>query len=169
MEMHQIRYFLAVCDAGNFTRAATAAGVSQPSLTQAIQKLEDELGGALFLRDRGGCRLTDLGRMVEPDLRRILEHSQTIKTDAVRFLRIKKTPLRIGLMPTIGARRLGPLLARFQKEHPSAEVEIVVEPENRLLKYLQDDTLDLAVTAPVEALGSGYDLHTLYQERYGVV
>ncbi len=71
MEMQQIRYFLAVCDKASFTRAARASYVSQPSLTQAIKKLEDELGGELFSRDRSGCRLTALGRLVEPSLREI--------------------------------------------------------------------------------------------------
>ena len=66
--MQQIRYFLAVCDKGSFTRAAQATYVAQPSLTQAIKKLEDELGGELFSRDRGGCRLTALGRLIEPSI-----------------------------------------------------------------------------------------------------
>ena len=62
MEMHQIRYFLAVCDHGSFTRAAQFSYISQPSLTQSIKKLEDELGGELFTRDRSGCLLTSLGQ-----------------------------------------------------------------------------------------------------------
>jgi len=53
MEMHQVRYFLAVCEERNFTRAAKSCGVSQPSLTNAIKRLELKLGGPIFLRDRG--------------------------------------------------------------------------------------------------------------------
>ena len=71
MEMNQIRYFLAVCENRNFTHAARASNVSQPSLTTAIKKLEDELGGPLFLRDRAGCRLTPLGKLVRPRLEKI--------------------------------------------------------------------------------------------------
>ncbi len=169
MEMHQIRYFLAVCDTGNFTRAAHAACVSQPSLTQAIRKLEAELGGALFMRDRGGCRLTELGRVVEPNLKRIHDHSLTLKSDAVRFMRLNKTPLRIGLTATVGARRLAPLLAKYQKEHSAVEVEIIVETEEHLLKRLQAGAIDLAITAPLEAPGNAYVSRTLYRERYGGV
>lgn len=66
MEIHQIRYFLAVCDQGNFTRAAQLSYVSQPSLTQAIKKLEDEMGGTLLTRDRSGCQLTALGALLNP-------------------------------------------------------------------------------------------------------
>ena len=53
MEIHQARYFVALCDSLNFTRAAESCGISQPSLTKAIQKLEEELGGALIQRERG--------------------------------------------------------------------------------------------------------------------
>ncbi|MFH3972590.1 LysR family transcriptional regulator, partial [Acinetobacter baumannii] len=75
MEMNQIRYFLAVCEHRNFTHAASASNVSQPSLTTAIKKLEDELGGELFVRDRAGCRLTALGKLMQPRLRK--SHDET--------------------------------------------------------------------------------------------
>ena len=59
MEMHQVRYFLALCEERNFTRAAKRCGVAQPSLTRAIKQLEAELGGLLFDRNRINTRLTD--------------------------------------------------------------------------------------------------------------
>ncbi|MEO7427110.1 MAG: LysR family transcriptional regulator [Fibrobacteria bacterium] len=168
MEMHQMRYFLLVCETGNFTRAAHAACVSQPSLTQAIGKLEEELGGRLFQRDRGGCSLTELGRILEPGLRNIQDQSLAIRSDAVRFVRLKKRPLRIGLMQTIGARRLAPQLALFQREHPEVEVEIVLKPESDLLARLESDAIDVAVSAPEEPPGKAFALQHLYRERYGV-
>jgi hypothetical protein len=64
MEMHQIRYFLAAARTLNFTHAAEECHVAQPSLSQAIKKLEEELGGLLFRRERSLTHLTDLGRMV---------------------------------------------------------------------------------------------------------
>jgi DNA-binding transcriptional LysR family regulator len=71
MEMHQIRYFLAVCETLNFTRAAEQCNVTQPALTRAIQKLEEELGGLLFRRERHLTHLTDLGRLVRPQLEQV--------------------------------------------------------------------------------------------------
>jgi len=65
MQMHQVRYFLALCEELNFTRAARRCGVSQPSLTTAISALERDLGGALFHR-KPSIALTGLGRMVRP-------------------------------------------------------------------------------------------------------
>jgi DNA-binding transcriptional LysR family regulator len=72
--MHQIRYFLALCEERNFTRAARRSGVSQPSLTNAIIALERQLGGALFQR-RPKIAPTALGHAVHPYLQRIAENA----------------------------------------------------------------------------------------------
>ena len=66
MEMHQVRYFLAVAQLFNFTRAAEECNVTQPSLTRAIKQLEDELGGDLFRRERPKAQLTELGQRMYP-------------------------------------------------------------------------------------------------------
>ena len=71
MEMHQVRYFLAICEKRKFTQAAQRCGVAQPSLTRAIKKLEDELGGALFDRNRSEIRLTKLGNLVKRHMKKI--------------------------------------------------------------------------------------------------
>ena len=74
MQMHQIRYFLALCEERNFTRAAKRSGVSQPSLTNGIITLERELGGALFQR-KPTIALTALGYAMQPYLARIAENA----------------------------------------------------------------------------------------------
>jgi len=168
MEMHQIRYFLAVCDHNSFTRAAQFAYVSQPSLTQAIKKLEDELGGELFLRDRSGCQLTALGRLVEPNLLKIFKETLATKAEAIRFTRLNNIPLRIGLMTTIGAQRLSPFFARYQHEYPHIELELLVDCETILLRQLEAGLLDLVISAPSQLLGPPYQSTPLYQERYVV-
>jgi len=73
MQMHQIRYFLALCEERSFTRAASRSSVSQPSLTNAIRALEEELGGTLFQR-RPLVALTTLGQAVYPYLKHIVEN-----------------------------------------------------------------------------------------------
>ena len=168
MEMQQIRYFLAVCDKGSFTRAAESAYVSQPSLTQAIKKLEDELGGDLFSRDRSGCSLTALGHLIEPKLRNIFRESQAIKADAIRFTRQNTVPLRIGLMLTISSQRLSPILADFQQDFPLIEVELIVDCEANLLKQLTLGNLDLIISSPHDLTDSFYQFLPLYEELYAV-
>ena len=76
MEMHQVRYFLAICKELNFTRAAKRCKVAQPSLSAAIQRLEIELGGQLFIRAPAGVHLTRLGRAVQPHLEQISMHAE---------------------------------------------------------------------------------------------
>ena len=75
MEMHQVRYFVALCETLNFTRAAEKCNVTQPSLTRAIKLLEEELGGPLFNRERNQTHLTELGRLMEPHLREVLDQA----------------------------------------------------------------------------------------------
>ena len=73
MEMHQVRYFLAVARTLNFTRAAEECHVAQPSLTRAIRQLEGELGGDLFRRERPQAQLTELGQRMLPLLKQCYE------------------------------------------------------------------------------------------------
>ncbi len=168
MEMQQIRYFLAVCDQGTITHAAQLTYVSQPSLTQAIKKLEEEMGGALFTRTRSGCELTPLGRMVEANLRKIYRDLQATKAEAIRFTRLNTIPFRIGLMTTIGAQRLSPCLAWYQQEYPNIELELIVDSEANLLKQLDSGLLDLVVSAPAQLPAPPYHSILLYEERYVV-
>ena len=81
MELHEIRYFLALSKTLNFTKAAEMCNVSQPALTRAIQKMEDELGGLLFSRERSNTHLTELGRMLEPHLTEVLTRTQVGEGD----------------------------------------------------------------------------------------
>jgi LysR family transcriptional regulator, hydrogen peroxide-inducible genes activator len=87
MQMHQIRYFLALCEEGNFTRAAKRSGVSQPSLTNAIGALERELGGPLFQR-RPFIALTALGHTIQPYLQRIAETTDHALEAAQAFVHV---------------------------------------------------------------------------------
>ncbi len=94
MEMHQIRYFLAVSETLNFTRAAEKSHVSQPSLTRAIKLLEDELGGPLFHRERSNTHLTDLGQLMLPHLQQVLAEADAAKQRAHGFAKLEDAPLK---------------------------------------------------------------------------
>jgi hypothetical protein len=86
MRMNQIRYFLSLCEERNFTRAAKRCGVSQPSLTNAIKRLEQTLGGPLFHRDRRNIELTELGRVVKPYLKQLNQSAYEAKRKAAKVL-----------------------------------------------------------------------------------
>ncbi|KLK93464.1 LysR family transcriptional regulator [Microvirga vignae] len=137
MEMHQIRYFLAVCEDLNFTRAAEHCNVAQPSLTRAIKLLEEELGGVLFHRERNNTHLSELGRMVKPHLEQVYAQAEEAKRQAFDFAKLKKTTLKLGVMCTIQPDELVGLVSGLQARHPGIELEIVdanaADLENRLI------------------------------------
>ena len=85
MELHQVRYFLALCKEGSFTRAAKRCGVSQPSLSNAINSLEQELGGQLFCRGSTKCSISDLGRTVRAHMAKIERAAREVSIQAARF------------------------------------------------------------------------------------
>ena len=103
MELHLVRYFLAVASALNFTRAAEMCNVTQPALTKGVQKLEQELGGQLIYRDRQLTHLTDLGKALLPMLERALASTEAVRRRAREFQQKEVAPLTIGLAPSISA------------------------------------------------------------------
>src|SRR5262249_33957342 len=89
VKMHQVFYFVALCEEQSFTRAANRCGAAQPSLTRAMQTLEEEFGAPLFERSRSNVRLTQLGLLVRPDFERI---SQATIVLAQRITELKGPP-----------------------------------------------------------------------------
>jgi len=122
MEMHQVRYFLAVAEELNFTRASERCNVTQPSLSRAIKLLEEELGGPLFYRERELTRLTDLGHMVRPHLQSVYDHSRLAKRLSQEF--VKKWPLKLGIMSTISPDEIVDLIANIRSRHPDVELRL---------------------------------------------
>jgi hypothetical protein len=82
METNQVRYFLALCEEKNFTRAAKRCGVSQPSVSNAIKRLEEEIGGDLFHRTKNGVKLSPLGVAIRPYLDQINECAEGVRREA---------------------------------------------------------------------------------------
>lgn len=168
MEMNQIRYFLAVCEHRNFTHAARASNVSQPSLTTAIRKLEDEFGGPLFLRDRAGCRLTALGDLVRPRLAKVRDEAREAKAEAVRHVRLDRVPISIGIGETIGHAKITVLMSRYRARLPQADIELIIGDQQELLEGLREGRFDIAVMSG-EMNADLYRIDLLYKENYRVV
>lgn len=169
MELYQIRYFVALCETLNFARAAERCNVSQPSLTRAVQKLEQELGGSLIHRERRLTHLTDLGELVRPMLKGILSHTERTKTAAEWHLSGKKAVLRLGIMPSIGPVRLAPFVGQFGAKHPGVELTLVEAPLPRLNNLLLGGDFDAAVMAYVARPDKRFRYSRLYRERIVVV
>jgi DNA-binding transcriptional LysR family regulator len=153
----------------NFARAAERCNVSQPSLTRAVQKLEQQLGGLLVVRDRHLTHLTELGTLVRPMLSEVVSHSLRAKSAAEQHLGSKKKVLRLGYMPSIGPNRLTSLLARFSAEQPEVELALVEASHFSLSDLLLNSRLDAMVTAYVARPDKRLRYCRLYQEQIAVV
>jgi len=170
MEMHQIRYFLAVSEELNFTRAAERCNVAQPSLTRAIKLLEEELGGQLFHRERANTHLSELGRMVKPYLEEVYSKSQEAKRQALDFVKLKRTPLKLGVMCTIQPDELLELVNGLQARHSGIELEIIDASASVLEGRLLSGDLEVAIYC-IPGREPDERLHylPLFREQYVIV
>ena len=170
MELHQIRYFLALCDELNFTRAAERCSVAQSSLTRAIKALEQELGGALFHRERANTHLSKLGHKVKPFLDQAYIHVEGARRQAHDFMRAQAATLRLGLMSTIAPAQMLELVAALRADHPGIALQIADGVAQALQEQLLAGELDVAIYAlPALAADERLNALPLYREPFVVV
>ncbi|GAA2830949.1 LysR family transcriptional regulator [Aminobacter aminovorans] len=168
MEMHEIRYFLAASHTLNFHRAAELVHVGQPALTRAIQKLEAELGGYLFHREKTRVRLTDFGCLMRTHLDEVFQRSETAKRTARSFLSLEAAALTLGVMCTIGPLRFVSFLNDFRNRHPGIEVTVIEGTANDLTDLLKEGALDIALLARPEPFDHGLKAECVYRESFGL-
>ncbi|MFK7740112.1 MAG: LysR family transcriptional regulator [Planctomycetota bacterium] len=169
MELQQVRYFLAVCDTKNFTRAAERCYVSQPALTSAIKKLEQELCGPLFVRERAGAKLTTLGHSVRPRFEEMIEQIGRVEDIARDHRLLKRVPLRLGILETLGPNRVAVQLEQFRSQAPEVEFELEMAPRAELLARLEEAELDVVLANADGSEPAWATVQDLYEEPYVVV
>jgi DNA-binding transcriptional LysR family regulator len=170
MEMHQIRYFLAVAEELNFTRAAEKCNVAQPSLTRAVKLLEEELGGPLFNRERSRTHLSELGRMVHPYLMQAYEQTRSVKEKALGFTRLKRTALKLGVMCTIAPAQLVDLIGALQTRYEGIELELFDASARVLQDRLLNGELEVAIYClPGDEPDERLHYMPLFREQFMIV
>ena len=169
MEFHQMRYFLSVCKNRSFTKAAQECGVSQPALTTAIKKLESELGDPLFHREGRRIHLSTLGEVMQPKIEKVMDEMQSVELAARGYRLLDRTPLKVGIMSTIGPIRIGNCLASFQHKNFGVDLEIHEGSLAELDHKLQEDELDLAILSSPQGFDEHYRPQLIYSERYIVI
>ncbi len=147
MELQQLRYFCAIAATGSFSRAAQQTHVSQPSLSQQIRKLEDELGTRLFDRLGRSVRLTELGRAFLPRAQTVLRDLEAARSDVVERKASVGGPICVGVIPTIAPYFLPRVLASFSRKYPEVRVTVAEEITPLLLERLRAGTMDVAIVA----------------------
>jgi len=170
MELHQIRYFLALARSLNFTRAAEMCNVTQPALTKAVQKLELELGGVLIHRERQLTQLTDLGKLVLPMLERAYVAAESVHTLAIEFQRKEIAPLKIALASCVSAAIIEAPLIEIARFMPGLQVELVEAEPAGLSELLLEGAVNAAISGnELGELPVRIDHCNLFEERFLVL
>lgn len=166
MDIHHIRYFLAVCETRNFTRAAEKCNVTQPALSRAIQQLEDEVGGLLFRRERNLTHITDLGALLRPRFQQIIDELSGVRQEASQFLKLDDAHLKVGIMCTIGPRRFTGLLTDFHRRHRGIQLQLIEGVPTKLSALLETGEIDVAIMSSSEDFPARFDVTPLFRERF---
>ncbi len=145
MELHHLRYFLAIADTLSFSRAADRLGITQPALSRQIRDLERELGAPLFNREGRRNSLTAAGVALLPAARSALAEAERGKRNVREVLGAQGGAIAIGSSPQTAATVLAPIFRRYRETWPRVDVRIVEDGVVSLIKALEEGTLDLAV------------------------
>lgn len=168
MLLRHIRYLLAVAEHRNFTRAAEALHVSQPTLSQQIKQLEDVLGAPLFDRSGRTVRLTDAGEAYVRYARLALQDLEAAKRAMHDVQDLTRGSLRLAMTPTFTAYLIGPLLARFNSLYPGLTLSVEEMTQDQIEAALAEDRLDLGIAFTGSHLAD-IDSQTLFAETLSLV
>jgi len=169
MEMHQVKYFLAVARTLNFTRAAEECNVAQPSLTRAIKLLEGELGGDLFRRERPHAMLTPLGERIFPLLRQCFDAAQSARALAAMINDGEIGALKLAVSSSI---ELGLIVAQVNELRNSfndIELKIMRGTGPQIVEFLKSGDAELAVGTSIDQAWDRLDSWKLFDESFDIV
>ncbi|MBC7799049.1 MAG: LysR family transcriptional regulator [Gemmatimonadaceae bacterium] len=171
MDLVQIRYFLALSRALNFTRAAAACNVSQPALTKSIARLEAELGGPLLLRERNLTQLTEFGRIMLPLLQQTSDAAAAAKRHAIDFKENcqQTARLRVGLAPSLPAGLFTPLFRELNRAFQGFELTASSGAAAALNDALLHGEIEVAVLDDADALAGRINRWTLFSDPAAVL
>jgi DNA-binding transcriptional LysR family regulator len=169
MEMHQIRYFLAVSRILNFTRAAEECNVAQPSLTRAIKQLEAELGGDLFRRERPAAQLTELGQRMHPLLKQCYEAAVGARSLATSFKGGKIGTLRIAMADAVDIALLVPHLSQLKRMFNTLEFKLLRGNTKEIGEYLKKGEAELGIAVEIDGDWDRLDSWPLFTESFQLV
>ena len=166
MEMHQVRYFLAVARVLNFTRAAEECHVAQPSLTRAIRQLEGELGGDLFRRERPQAQMTELGQRMLPLLKQCYDSAISARSLASAIKKGEVGSLRLAVSHTIDPSLVTPHVVELGKLFEGLELKLLRGTGSEVLEYLKQGDVELGLAAQIGEEWERLDSWPLFTEDF---
>ena len=168
MEMHQVRYFLAVTRLLNFTRAAEECNVAQPSLTRAIKQLEEELGQELFRRERNLTHLTEFGRRMTPFLQQCYDSALAAKTLASSLKKGAVAPLALAISRSVSLSLIVSHLTELSRAFDGLELRFLRGARDDVADYLKKGEADIAIAGPFGESWDRLESWPLFTERVHV-
>jgi DNA-binding transcriptional LysR family regulator len=169
MEMHQVRYFLAVARTLNFTKAAEECHVAQPSLTRAIKLLEGELGGDLFRRERPHAMLTPLGERMYPLLKQCYDSAQSARALAAMINEGEVGVLKIAVSSSIELGLIVNEVNELRKSVSEIDLKILRGGGAQLVDYLKSGEAELAIGTAIGGAWDRLDSWKLFDESFDMV
>ncbi|MDD2706319.1 MAG: LysR family transcriptional regulator, partial [Acidocella sp.] len=164
MELAQVKYFLALCRTLNFSRAAEQCNVTQPAFSRAMQRLEEEFGGALIFRERNLTQLTELGRAMRPHLQAMADAAEAAQALAEAKRKAAGGSLKIGFAPGVGAGAVADAVGEVLRALPGTEVHFSEAPPGVLVDAMLGDSLDCALLSETTVLPERLNRWPLYTE-----
>jgi len=168
MELRHLRYFVAVAEELNLTRASARLRVAQPALSRQIQDLEDELQTRLFDRHRSGVQLTPAGEAFLPRARGVLEQAAEAAREARAAAGLVTGTLTLGFPSGLHLNYLEPVLRPFRKQHPKVELDYLHLSSAAQVQALRDGEIDLAFMNAADCL-LGFEQAVIWRIPYKVV
>lgn len=145
MQLHQLRYVVAIAEETSFTRAAARLHVAQPSVSAAVRALEAELGTPLFDRARGAVSLTAAGEVLLPYARTVLADCEAARLGVRDLQGLRRGHLAVGATPSLVTNVLPPVLVRFHQLYPGVSLQLHEAGSGDLVALLGQGRLDLAL------------------------
>jgi DNA-binding transcriptional LysR family regulator len=145
LTVQQLRYFVAVADEQQFTRAAEQLNVAQPSLSGQINRLEQALGVSLFHRTVRPISLTDAGHELLPLARRVLASVNDVMRGVAEVEALRRGQVTVGATPSLGTNLLPRVLAHFHQHYPEITLTVVERHSDDLAAQLEAGALDVAL------------------------
>jgi len=150
VNLAQLKYVVALDEHRHFFRAARSCGVTQPTLSTQLAKLEHELGVKIFDRDRRPVEPTDLGRQIVDQARRVLREAGRFEELIMEAREVVAGDLRVGVLPTLAPYLLPRFVADLSRRHPGISLAVEELVTDQILEGLEADRLDIGVIATSE-------------------
>lgn len=147
-ELRQLRYFVAVAEAGSFTRAAAGLTIAQQSLSAQIRTLELQIGADLFTRTSQGVQITDVGAVLLREARVVLARVDRAVETVARAVQGREGTLRVGFLSSVANYLMPPVVRRFRERHPAIELQAEELPIAGLVAGVRDGSLDAGLSRP---------------------